>query len=194
MTGLEKIINRIEVDADNMVQDIKEKSAAQCKAIISEAEAKAQDIIIKSKKEADKRYEEIIKKAESAASLEEQKLILLTKQQIIKLMISNSINAILNLPTDKYFELVYKLVEKYSLKSEGLIALNKSDLSRLPEDFDDKVNSVSDGKLSICREPAEINGGFILTYGDVDVNCSISALVHENREKITDALADILFL
>ena len=193
MTGLDKIINQIQLDADNTTQGIKAKSEAQCTALLNEAEAEAQAILAKGKADADKKYNDIIKRAESAANLEERKITLLAKQDIIKSMISNALKNILNLPEDQYFELIYKLIEKYSLNSEGVISFNKTDLSRLPADFAEKANLISKGKLSLSETSAEIDGGFILTYGGVDVNCSISSLINDNSEKISDSVAQLLF-
>ena len=193
MTGLDKIINQIQLDADNTTQGIKAKSEAQCTALLNEAEAEAQAILAKGKADADKMYNDIIKRAESAANLEERKITLLAKQDIIKSMISNTLKNILNLPEDQYFELIYKLIEKHSLISEGVISFNKTDLSRLPADFAEKANLISKGKLSLSDTPAEIDGGFILTYGGVDINCSISSLINDNSEKISDSVAQLLF-
>lgn len=193
MTGLDKIINQIQLDADNTTQGIKAKSEAQCTALLNEAEAEAQAILAKGKADADKKYNDIIKRAESAANLEERKITLLAKQDIIKSMISNTLKNILNLPEDQYFELIYKLIEKHSLNSEGVISFNKTDLSRLPADFAEKASLISKGKLSLSETPAEIDGGFILTYGGVDINCSISSLINDNSEKISDSVAQLLF-
>ncbi len=193
MTGLDKIINQIQLDADNTTQGIKAKSEAQCTALLNEAEAEAQAILAKGKADADKKYNDIIKRAESAANLEERKITLLAKQDIIKSMISNTLKNILNLPEDQYFELIYKLIEKHSLNSEGVISFNKTDLSRLPADFAEKANLISKGKLSLSETSAEIDGGFILTYGGVDINCSISSLINDYSEKISDSVAQLLF-
>lgn len=193
MTGLEKIIDRIQQDADNTINGIRSKSEAQCKALLSEAESEVQVLLLKGKADADKKYNDIIARAQSAASLEERKIMLSAKQEIISTMISNTLNSLLNLPEDKYFTLIYKFIERYSLNSDGVISFNKADLKRLPADFADKANAVSKGVLTLGADPVEIDGGFILSYGGVDVNCSISSLINDNSEKISDSVAQLLF-
>ena len=193
MTGLEKIVNRIQLDSQNAIDGIKAKSASQCNSLIDKAESEAQAILSKSKAEAEQKYEDIINRAHSVSSLEERKIMLLTKQEIIKTMISNTRNNILSLSDKKYFEIIYKLVEKYSENSTGVISFNKTDLSRLPADFTKKVNALSEGEISLNPESAKIDGGFILTYGGGDVNCSISTLINDNIESISDSVAHLLF-
>lgn len=193
MTGLEKIVNRIQLDSQNAIDGIKAKSASQCNSLIDKAESEAQAILSKSKAEAEQKYEDIINRAHSVSSLEERKIMLLTKQEIIKTMISNTRKSILSLSDKKYFEIIYKLVGKYSKNSTGVISFNKTDLSRLPADFTKKVNALSEGEISLNPESAKIDGGFILTYGGVDVNCSISTLINDNIESISDSVAHLLF-
>lgn len=193
MTGLEKIVNRIQLDSQNAIDGIKAKSASQCNSLIDKAESEAQAILSKSKAEAEQKYEDIINRAHSVSSLEERKIMLLTKQEIIKTMISNTRKNILSLSDKKYFEIIYKLVEKYSKNSTGVISFNKTDLSRLPADFTKKVNALSEGEILLNPESAKIDGGFILTYGGVDVNCSISTLINDNIESISDSVAHLLF-
>lgn len=193
MTGLEKIVNRIQLDSQNAIDGIKAKSASQCNFLIDKAESEAQAILSRSKAEAEQKYEDIINRAHSVSSLEERKIMLLTKQEIIKTMISNTRKNLLSLSDKKYFEIIYKLVEKYSKNSTGVISFNKTDLSRLPADFTKKVNALSEGEISLNPESAKIDGGFILTYGGVDVNCSISTLINDNIESISDSVAHLLF-
>lgn len=40
---------------------------------------------------------------------------------------------------------------------------------------------------------ADINGGFILKYGDIQINGELSALIHEKRDVLTDELNKALF-
>ncbi len=193
MTGLDKIINQIQLDADNTVEGIKAKSEAQCNLLLEDAKAQAEAILAKGKDDAEKKYSDIIARAESAASLEERKIMLFTKQEIISAMISDTVNNLISLSEDKYFELIYKLIARYSTNADGVIYFNNTDLLRLPADFAQKANSASKGKLTLGSNAVQIDGGFILTYGGVDVNCSISSLISDNSEKISDAVAKHLF-
>ena len=193
MTGLDKIIAQIKLDADNTSESIKAKSDAQCAELLTNAEAEAQAILKAGELAASKKYDDIIMRANSAAELEERKIMLSTRQAVISSMINKSLESLIGLPDDEYFELIYKMIARYSENADGTISLNELDLKRLPKDFETKVNSFSKGKLTLSDTPASIDGGFVLVYGGVDVNCSFSSLFLDNSEKISDAAAKLLF-
>ena len=66
--------------------------------------------------------------------------------------------------------------------------------------FKDKVRNITDFKselsalnLTLSDTFADINGGFILKYGDIQINGELSALIHEKRDMLTDELNKALF-
>ncbi len=193
MTGLEKIVARIKLDADNTANSIKVKSDAQCAKLMAEAQAEADTAIKNGEIKAQKKSDDIILRANSAAELEERKIMLFARQGVISDMVSKALDSIANLPQDKYFELIYKMISRYSEDAEGVISFGSSDLKRLPADFESRANAESKGTLKLSKTTASIDNGFILTYGSVDVNCSFSSLFSDNSEKISDAVAKLLF-
>lgn len=193
MTGLDKIITRIKLDTDKTSETIRLRNEAECQKLLDDAKAEAQSILKDGEIKAEKKYQDIIARANSAAELEERKIILSARQNVISTMISNTLKSLKNLPEDKYFELIYKMISKFSEESDGVIFLNEADLNRLPKDFVSKANSASKGKLTLSDTSVSVDGGFILTYGGVDVNCSFSSLFNDNSEKISDAVAKLLF-
>lgn len=193
MTGLDKIITRIKLDTDKTSETIRLRNEAECQKLLDDAKAEAQSILKDGEIKAEKKYQDIIARANSAAELEERKIILSARQNVISTMISNTLKSLKNLPEDKYFELIYKMISKFSEEADGVIFLNEADLNRLPKDFVSKANSASKGKLTLSDTSVSVDGGFILTYGGVDVNCSFSSLFNDNSEKISDAVAKLLF-
>ena len=53
--------------------------------------------------------------------------------------------------------------------------------------------SATNGKLKVSSEPKNIDGGFILAYGDIEINCSFDALISEKIDVIKDTLNKIIF-
>jgi len=193
MTGLDKIIAQIKLDGENTAEGIKAKSNAECEKLLADAQKDAEAILKSGEEKASKKYDDIIARANSQAELEERKIMLSARQSVICTMISSTLASLIALPEDKYFELILKMISKYSENSEGTISFNSADLARLPKDFESKANSVSKGKLKLSSDAVSIDGGFVLTYGGVDVNCSFSSLFSDNSEKISDAVAKLLF-
>lgn len=197
MTGLEKIIKHIEDDA-----------AAISKSILSEAESKAQEIVSAAKAEGEKKRAEIterskleveasLSRAESAALLREKKIILNTKQEIIEDVITKAKESLEKLPEKEYFDVIINMVKKNALNKAGYIVFSKKDKGRLAENFQDVINEILAGNsgatLTISEETREINGGFILIYGDIEENCSFDALFLAARESLQDKVSKVLF-
>ncbi len=193
MTGLEKIIDQINIDTDEICKGIKNKSIQYCKEILNSATTEAENIILNGESEANLKSSDIISRAQSAAILEKRILMLRAKQCIIKDSLKKSRNYLCSLPRDEYFELIVKLISIYSEEEQGEIYFSSDDLSRLPEDFEILLNSVAKGELIISSEPVDIDGGFILKYGGLEINCSFSAMFASQKEIFTDEISAILF-
>jgi V/A-type H+/Na+-transporting ATPase subunit E len=197
MTGLERIVKQIEEDA-----------TVAANAVIADAKAKAEEILNSAKIEADKKHAEIIDKskldvtsslnrAESAANLQEKKLILNAKLDIINNVIKKAKNSLIDLPDNEYFDVIIKIIQKYALDQSGQIVFSATDKNRLPVNFDEKVTNALKGKdgavLTISEKTCNIDGGIILVYGDVEVNCSFDALFAAAKETLQDKVCQVLF-
>lgn len=193
MTGLEKIVNQINADADATCSRISDKCSEKCRDIEETARQNAADIKAKGDSEAIEKYKTIIARAHSSAEIEERKILLTARQKAVSDTVFKAREYLLNLSHECYFDLIYKLISAHSLEGEGVIRFNQKDLSRLPEDFLSSANSVAKGTLSLSDKSVAIDGGFILVYGGIDVNCSLESLFSSNEERISDAVAKILF-
>ena len=89
-----------------------------------------------------------------------------------------------------------KLALKSALPGEGTVYFSQRDLKRLPAGFEKKLNEALKDKkavLHISGTPREIDGGFILSYGGIEENCSFESLFHASREALQDTVQKILF-
>lgn len=197
MTGLEKIIGHIE-----------ENSVASVREIISAAKEKADGIALDAQTEVEKTTAEItektrqeaqdtISRAKSYATLQEKKLILTAKQQLISDTIDKAKQQLISLSDKEYFEIILSMIKRYSINQSGEIAFSKSDLARLPQDFDNTISTAlsdkENAKLAISKDAVEIDGGFVLIYGEVEENCSFSSLFLAERESLQDKVSALLF-
>ena len=197
MTGLEKILKHIEEDA-----------SATAGAVIAEAKSKAEEISALAKAEVDKKCAEIeerskldvqacLSRAESAALLQEKKLILHAKQQIINNIIISSKELLLKLPDEEYFDVIVKMIQKYALGQSGQILFSAADMKRMPELFESTIQTALLEKkgavLTISQKERDMDGGFVLIYGDLEENCSFDALYFAARETLQDKVCEVLF-
>ena len=196
MTGLEKITSEIKADADKSVAAIIDKANAEAKSILAGAEKEAAEAVAKINHDVSVRLSASKSTAESAAALRKRRLILEEKQKLIGEVIEEAKNLIYALPDDIYFEKILKLAEKNVNPAEGTIIFNAKDLSRLPADFETKLNVVAvakGGKLTVSKETRPIDGGFVLLYEGIDQNCSITSLFETHIESVQDKIQKLLF-
>jgi len=197
MTGFEKIIKAIEGEAK-----------LKADQIISEAKEEAEKIIASAKEEAEKKCSEIAEKpayevkaildrANSGAALIKRQTILNAKQQAINDVIEKAKLKLTGLPDKDYFDIIIKLVKKHAHNQAGTIKFSGKDLKRLPENFDkilnEAVKEIENASLSISKESAPIDSGFILVYGDIEQNCSFEALFGYAKEELQDKVNTFLF-
>lgn len=196
MTGLEKITSEIKADADKSVAAIIDKANAEASGILASAEKEAAEAVAKINHDVSVRLSASKSTAESAAALRKRRLILEEKQKLIGEVIEEAKNLIYALPDDVYFEKILKLAEKNVNPAEGTIIFNAKDLSRLPADFETKLNVVAvakGGKLTVSKETRPIDGGFVLLYEGIDQNCSITSLFETHIESVQDKIQKLLF-
>lgn len=197
MSGLEKILEHIKGDADAEVNKILSQAKSEAELIIEEAKLEGKKKVLLMEEKANSDYEALIKKGESAAKLKEKRMILESKQEVIEEMIEASRDSLTKSPNNEYFEIILKMVGKYALNEEGQLLFSKSDLDRMPKDFIKKLNNVLEDKkgavLTISDKTIPIDGGFIIKYGEVEVNCSFEALFLAARETLQDKVGALLF-
>ncbi len=196
MTGLDKIVEQILEEAEN-----------ESKTILEDANKKAEQIIADAKKEAEKikaNSDEKISmeklsgenRAKSSADLKKRQTVLKSKQEIINDIISKAHESLINMEDEKYFEMMEKIVDKSVLPKDGQIVFSERDSKRLPKDFEKKVSDIAKkhgGSLALSDKNADIDGGFILVYGGIEENCSISAMFSANKENMADKVNSLLF-
>ena len=49
------------------------------------------------------------------------------------------------------------------------------------------------GDLKVSENTVDIPSGFILSYGEIEENCSIDALINEKRDVLEDKLNSLFF-
>lgn len=195
MTGLEKIVSKIA-----------EESAERCAAIIKKANDEATGLIAEAQKKADEKAAEILSKAQleadrricvakSSAESITRTRYLEVRNAIINDIISAAYEETQKMSDGDYFELLYNICVKSVETGECVLYLNERDLKRLPKKFDERINQAVFEKaaVQISKQPRDIEDGFILDYGDFEVNCTVKAIFDDNMEKFKDILSGMLF-
>ena len=196
MSGLEKIRDRILQDAEDTAAARVEAAEAEARVIKSEAVRDADEIAKDVKAKAETEIKAFSERVDSSIDLRHRTKLLEAKQEIIGDVIAEARKRIAGLPGREYFDLMLKLLEKHVQPEEGTVYFSAEDLARIPDGFEKDVKAAAKeagGKLSISTESRKIGPGFILSYGGIEENCTIDALLEEKKDDLTDTVREILF-
>ncbi len=196
MAGLEDILNII----DSQQKETESR-------IMSSAESKVREINMDAAAKADKAYSDYMKKAEAenlrsfesscvSVDAEMKRRILKCKVGLIDEVIEKTLQKLRSQNDADYFTMLEKLITRSIRKDDGTVSLSSKDLGRLPAGFEDKLKAKAaeiGGGIKIDTKPADIEDGFILTYGLISENCSFSAILETERESIKDLASTELF-
>ncbi len=190
MSGLEKILEHIKNEAtgkaDEMLRLAKEEAERIVDAEKKEASLRADQI----KRQSELDVTSTRNRIQSAGDLKEKRMILEAKQKEIDEVFTATMEHLSNLDDAAYFAIIERMIPRYSDGMEGTIRFNAKDLARVPESTK-KV--IKDNLLTISDQPAQIDGGFVLVYKDIEENCSFDALISASREDLQDKIGRILF-
>ena len=193
MNGIEKIIDRISGDAQAEIDAVLNQAKAEAAEITAryEAQAKAEtdDILARGKRAAAEREERLV----SVAQLECRKAQLAAKQEVIDASFKLALEKLLALPEDKYVALLADLAVQAAPSGKGKLIFSQTDRARVGKAVVLAANEKLNGSLTLAEETRPMNGGFVLSDGRVEVNCSFETLVRLQKAELTGKVTGVLF-
>ena len=192
MSGLDKMKAQIIAEAQDNAKEILAQAHAQADSIIGEAKAQAEKDARKIVAQAEARAEDSVKRLASSSDMRKRKAVLEAKQEVISEVLEDAYKAVGALDDAAYFAMLEKVLEKYVLPEEGTICFTEKDRKRMPQGYMEKVYETAKKKGG-SLELTETDGGFILTYGGIEENCTIKALFDARREELSDKVNRQLF-
>lgn len=193
MDGIEKMIGRIREDAqkeiDGVLAEAKQQAAEITAAYARQAEAECEAIVARGEKAAAEREERL----GAVSQLESRKEVLAAKQEVIEEAFGLALKKLLALPEEQYVALLADLaVEAAKTGSEKLV------FSEENQTLGAKVVAAANaklpgGKLTLSEEKRPVAGGFILSDGAIEVNCTFDTLIRLERGALAGQVAKVLF-
>lgn len=191
MNGGDKIIERIKADSKKAVDGVMAQAAAECNAIMQQAEKTAGKKTAEINAKTAAKLKQIEASSKSRAELETRNALLKQRRNEIDKTVEALKDYLVNLGDKEYFDALYRLAAQLKGKS-GEVCLNEKDLKRLPQDFESKIRERGlDAKVS--QKPVDICGGFVLKNGDIEENMDFGALISSRRDEIEDLINRELF-
>lgn len=190
MTGLDKIIEQIRQAAIVASEQELAKTQKEVEQILAEGLQEIEAYKTAYLAETNSQVELLLSRGEASAALQKRKILLKGKQEIIRQMIGQAKEKLLNLPKDEYFNLLLKMLERYAKEGKCQLLLSERDLERVPEYFMDELKK---REIILAKESYKIDGGFVLVYGEIEENCSFEALFSASKEVLQDKISALIF-
>ena len=194
MDGIEKITGRITADMDREIASIQAEARRQADEITASAAAQAkresEEILARGRRAASERLERL----KSAARMEGGKLELAAKQEMLSKAYDLALEKLVNLPDKEYVNLLADLAVKASSTGREAVIFSQKDRARYGKAVVTQANEkLGDGHLTMSEQSRPIQGGLILSDGDVEVNCTFETLVRLQRGEMDREVAKVLF-
>ncbi len=194
MNGIEKITQRIDQDAQVEIDAIQADAQSQADAITARYQAQAQreseDILARGKKAAEEREERLA----SMAQMEGKKLTLAVKQEMLDLAFDQALKQLAALPEDQYIKVLTALALNTKPSGHEQMIFSQKDRARVGKAVVTAINNAIPGAaLTLSETTRPMCGGFILSEGNVEVNCTFETLLRLQRESISGQVAAALF-
>lgn len=219
MNGLDKITDRILTDAKDKARRILEEAQNDCRQAAQDYADKADAIRDRIATRTMQEGEALIARARSSAAMTRRDILMATKAKLLNEAFEAAKAQICDTDYGKYRELLVALLscalleqaqnEQTSLELGDEIEefevfevlMSKADKERFGTAVlegarkvtERRIGSARTEKLRLSEEDADIEGGLILRYGNVETNCSISALLAGMRRELEPKISAILF-
>lgn len=196
MTGFDKIIHKIQRESENTCDAILLSAQKERDEILRRAAERADELIKEAETQAAKKAAGIENTAKSVAAQQEKQWLLASRVGVVTDALCAAEKALGEMPAAEYFDSLQTLAVKNARKGQALMGLSAEDLERLPAGFEEALNeklSAAGACVTLNDTPAKISKGFILAYGDIEINCSFEALFEARREELKELVCAILF-
>lgn len=196
MSGLERMIERIQHDAKIQSDDLIRTAQEEAKKTVEEAGETAKEWQLHAKQKLDRDIEDYRSRALSGRELQHRRALLEAKQEIIASVIDQVCERLRGAEDEAYFEMLAKMFKTYVHAEKGRMYLSESDLKRVPAGFEEKINASAralGGEINLMKTPGNIPDGFLLEYDGIEENCTFEALVDANRNLLGDRINTLLW-
>ena len=221
MIGTKRITDKIINDAETDAAARLDSAKAECEKIRADYKAQADGLRERMLTEAEAEAELKIRRAKARAAIEKQNAILGAKSEAVSATFDTALAEIRAMKPEKYRDLLVKLIEsaiinqinaeaferenygdaELAVASRFEIMLNKADRAAHGSAVIEGVRRASIGrldmsvleKLKLSEKTVNIDGGVVIKYGDMEINCSLSMIFSRLREELEGEVYKILF-
>jgi V/A-type H+-transporting ATPase subunit E len=188
---MEKVAKKILDDAEKE----REQTAQNAKAEVADIRKRHQEEFEKLTKKIETEVREALetgkKRILGMTKLSVRNELLVTRRQILDSLFDDALESLVNKPENEYLRLVTKLLSLTEVKDGELVLGHEEE--RIDQQFISKVNSELGANFVLSSEQGDIKGGFILSRGQIEIDCSLDAIVNIGRERVELELSKLVF-
>ncbi|MBQ3638927.1 MAG: V-type ATP synthase subunit E [Clostridia bacterium] len=219
--GLNKITEKILSEARQSAKRILASAQEECDRIAADYDARISELRCANKRETEQKTADVSARSKSAAAMQARNIVGKKKSELVESVFHDAYESVRNRSEKDYTGLVVGLLvaalselaetEKRNLALYGEeeetvtetyeVVLNGKDRETIGEAVIAGAKKKLKGvlteeqmkKLVLAPETANIDGGVILRYGEVESNCSLEMLFSELRRELETDVGRVLF-
>ena len=191
MKGIETITRRIDEEMQAEIDGILAEAGKQAAAVTARWQAQADSEAAQRKAKNEKAGAEHEERLVSVAQMESRKVLLAAKQEMVERAFSLALDKLCDLPEEQAAAVAADLLVRAA--PDGAAVFAPKDRDRVGAAAVAEANRRLTGKLTLSPETRNIRGGFILSRGDVEVNCTFETLVRLRKGEMSGEVAKLLF-
>lgn len=198
MSGADKLREKILAEAGSQARTVLDDGRKKAAEILDQGEKQAERQVKAIREAAQKKAEELRRRALTISALDARKKILAAKEGLIEETFTLAIERLCALDQKDYEELLYAMLLAASRTGAEEIIVAGADSVRFTAKLLERVNKElvvrgKQGRLALSPEVRDMQGGFVLRAGDVEINCSFDSILRMQRDKLETDVASILF-
>ena len=219
MKGLDKIIARIESDAEKECEEMLAAASGEAERIKAEYDGKIAEVEAEYAERTEREAEAVITRAKSSAAMTRRNIISGQKSRGVDMAYEEAHRQLLDMPRDEYASLLIVLavsaIRSHATKAEERktqygedIGAVKYELVFNPRDREEfgeaivltiknnykrAVGADAAKRVVLADGCADIDGGVIVRAGAVEENCSLSLLLESLRETLDPVVYKTLY-
>jgi V/A-type H+-transporting ATPase subunit E len=197
MAGTEKLVSKILSDARSAAQANLAGARAEAEGIVLDAREEAGALAAAAAQKAEREAAAHERRVISTAELEGRKELLAVKRRLIDDLFDEARDLLCRKSGAEYEALLLDMISA-SAFGDAEIILSERDRDRLPEGFQNSVNTVLGAvgkpyRLTLSDETRPIGGGFILRSGQIEINNSFESIIRNKRDSLESLAVKMLF-
>ena len=195
MNGIERIIQRIDAQTQAEIDSLLSEAQTAAGQTLARFQAQAARESAARKQRNELAAAEQEERLVSAAQMEARKTLLSVRQELVERAFDLALEKLCAMPDQDYIAAAARLLAQAAPDGKGAAVFSAKDRARVGRQAVEEANRLlgPDGHLTLSPETREIRGGFILSNGSIEVNCTFETLVRLQRGTMSGETAKLLF-